>query len=195
MEKIHRLYNIANTITICRIIAIPFPILLLCYSPKYPDFKKVAIALLILMQLSDIIDGLVARAASKKCSEKNYVGIALDPLADKLYINSTYITITCVYNFPFWVTFIIVFRDILLVALWLLGAIIVGIKDMGANILGKITGTCQAFLIFIFLLEFPWGIICWGWRITIFFTVISGIVYISQGFQRAIKTMTKSFKI
>ena len=181
------IFKLANVITASRILLLPFVILLLVYSDKYPFFERYALYALVYMQLSDVVDGLIARHGQKKYNKRNYLGEALDPVADKLFINSTFITLSITHGFPFWITFIIFFRDAILVVGWLLGVTLANVKDITPNVWGKCADTCQAFLIFFFLLNLSPSIIKLSWRITIFFTVASGIINMIVGYRRISK--------
>lgn len=177
-------FKLANLITVSRILLIPAVILLLVYSHKYPVYEHYALYLLIYMQASDIFDGIIARYGKKKYNKKNHLGEALDPMADKLYINCTFITLSITHGFPFWITLIIFFRDAVLITGWLFGVTFANIKDINPNILGKFADGCQAFLIFFFLLKLPESIIKFSWRLTIFATILSGMVYVTQGYRK-----------
>ncbi|MDI9347048.1 MAG: CDP-diacylglycerol--glycerol-3-phosphate 3-phosphatidyltransferase [Methylacidiphilales bacterium] len=86
----------SNIITLLRIIVTPvivFFILYFNYSKNY-TYLNFAILLLILAAISDWLDGYIARVYNQVTS----LGKMLDPLADKIIIQLTLITIIVLYN-------------------------------------------------------------------------------------------------
>ena len=74
--------NIPNSLTILRILLIPFYIGLLIYG-KYDQ----ALIVLIVAGLTDALDGAIARVKN----QYTRLGAVLDPLADKLLLTSGFI--------------------------------------------------------------------------------------------------------
>lgn len=87
-------------VTLCRISAIPIVVLLLVRSRDNSVCQLLVLLILLLMQISDVQDGLAARLAKQKTAATNPFGELMDPIADKLYINSTYLTLSIIHNFP-----------------------------------------------------------------------------------------------
>ena len=74
--------NLANKITIARIICVPFFIAAIVYSKL-----EIALFIFILAVISDAADGFIARTLKQKTE----LGTILDPVADKLLLISAYI--------------------------------------------------------------------------------------------------------
>jgi cardiolipin synthase len=70
-----------------------------------------ALALFLLAGLTDGLDGIIARSWKQKTT----LGMVLDPLADKLLLTSTVITLTILKELPRWFTIIVVSRDVFLI--------------------------------------------------------------------------------
>ena len=168
--------NLANKITIARIISIPFFIGSIVYSRL-----DIALLFFILAIISDGADGFIARALKQKTK----LGTILDPLADKLLLISAYICL-CVsrsipadLRLPPYVPIIIISRDVMIV----LGSIIVyvtkGDINVSPSLVGKITTFFQMITIVSILAQFGHSYIVWN--ITVALTVISGIDYIMKG--------------
>lgn len=174
-------YKIANLLTLVRILAIPIVIILLFRSQHFPPYKIHALFILIFMQASDILDGFLARLVRRKTGVANPWGQLLDPIADKLYINSTYVTLSITHNFPMWITAAIVGRDMIIIIGWTILAILTKEKTIIPNFWGKVCDSSQALLIFAFLLDIPPQFFNYGAILTVLFTVISGISYVWQG--------------
>ncbi len=85
--------TLANRLTILRILMTPVIVVLLMYRQM-----GAALALFLLAGVTDGLDGLVARSWKQKTA----LGIVLDPLADKLLLTSTVITLTILKELPRW---------------------------------------------------------------------------------------------
>ncbi|MFH0763720.1 MAG: CDP-alcohol phosphatidyltransferase family protein [Candidatus Omnitrophota bacterium] len=168
--------NLANKITIARIISIPFFIASIIYARL-----DIALAFFILAIISDGADGFIARALKQKTK----LGTILDPLADKLLLISAYICLAVVksipadFRLPPYVPIIIISRDVLIV----LGSIIVYVTKGDLNVrpsaVGKITTFFQMITIVSILTQFKYSHIVWN--IAALLTVISGIGYLVMG--------------
>jgi len=177
--------NFANKISTFRILSVPFFIASLLYyrSPQKEYLRLVALGIFVLGAISDAVDGYIAR----KSREKSRAGLVLDPLGDKMLLMSAFICLSFIkefpIRFPFWVTFIVITRDILII----LGAVVVYIVRQEINILptrwGKLTTTFQMLAVTALLLQLPRRFVQPFWWIAVFFTLISGIDYIKRGFK------------
>lgn len=98
--------GLANWLTILRIVLIPVFVLLLVY-------RRPGVALLVffLAALTDMLDGYVARHRGSQ----SRLGAFLDPLADKLLLTASFITLTQLWLLPAWITIVVISRDVILV--------------------------------------------------------------------------------
>ena len=168
--------NLANKISIARIISIPFFIASIVYSRL-----DIALIFFILAIISDGADGFIARTLKQQTK----LGTILDPLADKLLLISAYICLSIVKSIPVglrlppYVPIVIISRDVMIV----LGSIIVylirGDLNVSPSIIGKITTFFQMITIVSILTQFKYSYLVWN--ITVLLTVISGIDYIIKG--------------
>jgi CDP-diacylglycerol--glycerol-3-phosphate 3-phosphatidyltransferase len=85
--------NLPNSITMSRIVCVPLLIWMLSASFPFRDGKGeqelIASAIFILLSATDGVDGYLAR----KRGQVTTMGMLLDPLADKLMISATYISL------------------------------------------------------------------------------------------------------
>jgi len=98
--------NIANKITIVRILMIPlFLVFLLMQS--IPFHNWIAFTIFLVASLTDIFDGYIAR----KYDLVTNFGKFMDPLADKLLVCSALIGLIELGRIPAWMVILIIFRE------------------------------------------------------------------------------------
>ncbi len=98
--------NLPNALTLLRIVAIP-AFLILLTDGRY----GYALVLLIAAGVTDAADGAIARLTHQKTT----LGAYLDPLADKLLLISTFITLAFMNQVPTWLTVLVISRDAVIV--------------------------------------------------------------------------------
>jgi cardiolipin synthase len=98
--------GLANWLTILRIVLIPVFVTLLVY-------RKLGLALIVFgaAALTDLLDGWVARSRGLA----SRLGAFLDPLADKLLLIASFVTLTYLKALPFWITAVVFSRDLMLI--------------------------------------------------------------------------------
>lgn len=180
-------FNIANLLTISRLILIPVFVILVAYS-----YKGLAFFFFLAAGITDLLDGIIARIKDIKTP----IGAFLDPLADKLLLVSAYFLLTLpqlrlVNKVPLWITIIIVFREIIIVIGAFSVQTVTGKFRIVPSILGKITTDVQLgtmFLILLFnYLERTSFIIMWLLYLVAGLTIFSGLHYIYRGTKTAVE--------
>lgn len=214
MKKI----NLPTKITICRIILAVVLIFGLIILYLLDEFKVISIAsignialtdginpptinwimiivfvVFAIASLTDTLDGYLAR----KNNEVTNLGKFLDPIADKMLVNSVmiflalnFVSLSDDVKFPFFCVIIMVVRDLVVDGLRFLAAqkqVVIA-----ANVFGKVKTITQMFAILIVLLNgFPFSYFDYNWPmylhisdwlcyIATFFSVLSGIIYVKQ---------------
>ncbi len=129
----------ANQMTILRIAAIPFFVLLLVYG-----HTGVAVAVFVLAGVTDALDGLIAR----KLKQRTSLGSFLDPMADKLLMTAAFITLTIPSvpvkaHIPAWLTILSISRDLLIALFSLLLYLRLQVSKFPPSVLGKWTTGIQ----------------------------------------------------
>ena len=185
--------SLANRITLVRIFFVPvFVVLLLYYNKSVfrgednDIFRICASIIFIVVFLSDAFDGYIARSRN----QITRLGTILDPLADKALLLSALILISyasdtayCI-HLPIWFVWLVICRDIMLVAGALLIHFISGAVTVQPRIFGKTTTVFQAVLILWALLNFPEGpYIFFLWTAAVF-TFVSGAQYFFDGIRQ-----------
>jgi CDP-diacylglycerol---glycerol-3-phosphate 3-phosphatidyltransferase len=109
--------NLANTITIARILLIPVFLVLLLSGIPHPYNDIAAAAVFALAAGTDKLDGYVARRTKSITT----LGQFLDPLADKLLIASALIALVGMDRVSAWVATVIIVREIAVSVLRIVG--------------------------------------------------------------------------
>jgi len=174
--------NLPNWISIFRIILVPLFIGTIAYYNPGKDYLRfVALLIFLTAVISDGIDGYIARTQKLKTR----LGSFLDPIADKLLLSTSFITLALVHNFqleirlPLWIPILVISRDVILVLGSFLIHVITGDLKISPSIPGKLTTVFQMGTIICVLLQFGYSHIVWN--IAAFFTIISGFDYIIKG--------------
>ena len=98
--------NIPNLICLARI-ALVVPIVQFIVQTEY----LLSLLLIAIAGLSDILDGYLA----KRNDWRSKLGSLLDPAADKILLVSLFITLFRMELIPFWLTLIVILRDVMII--------------------------------------------------------------------------------
>jgi len=170
--------NIPNFLSLLRIILVPVFVIFLIQS----EYDKALITFTV-AGVTDALDGTLARLLNCQTT----LGAYLDPIADKLLLVTSFVSLAVFGIIPGWLAVIVISRDFII----LLGIAVLSLMsvtyEIKPAIVGKITTALQVGTIFFALLykavthdfEYYWIIgLCWA---TALFTVISGLVYMIRG--------------
>jgi len=168
--------TLANRLTILRILMTPAITILLLYR-----HMEAAIALFLLAGITDGLDGFVARRRGQRTA----LGMVLDPLADKLLLMSSVITLTILRELPRWFTIIVVSRDLILIGGAVILYMFVGKVSMPPSWLGKWTTCLQIATVLLGMLDNLVPVL----RVTVMpcavittaLTIASGLDYVYRG--------------
>jgi CDP-diacylglycerol--glycerol-3-phosphate 3-phosphatidyltransferase len=147
MNERREIFNLPNSITLARISVVPFLFFLLA-SPG-PFWSLLLAALFVLAAITDFADGFIAR----KYNMITTMGKFLDPLADKLIVNSAMILMIPIGRIDAWIVVIIIMRDL----------IVDGIRSIAssegiyiqASIIGKQKTLAQIFAVTALMIHYP----------------------------------------
>jgi len=168
--------TIPNVITLIRLLLTPLFIIFLIQG-QYPK----ALAVFILAGVSDLADGLIART----WHQKSRLGSYLDPLADKVLMAASFVTLSIYQVIPSWLTVVVISRDVALG----LGVVIFRLADIPLvvrpSLAGKWTTTFQLSTVGLVLLSKIWPfsplvLLAFFW-VTGILTTLSGIQYLYGG--------------
>ncbi len=89
--------------------------------------------ILICIIASDFLDGYLAR----RMGEVTALGSILDPLADKLFVTTSFVLLAVYERIPAWLAMIVVTKDVLVSMGWCFFAMLYGKVEVSPSILGK----------------------------------------------------------
>jgi CDP-diacylglycerol---glycerol-3-phosphate 3-phosphatidyltransferase len=100
--------NIANIITVVRILLVPVFVVLLALDGGMDGWLRAAAAVLFIVAIAtDGVDGFLARRRNLVTD----LGILLDPIADKLLTGAALVMLALLAELPWWVVAIILVRE------------------------------------------------------------------------------------
>jgi CDP-diacylglycerol--glycerol-3-phosphate 3-phosphatidyltransferase len=100
-----RVVTLPNALSVLRLVGVPFFFWLVL-----AEHDGAAVLVLMVSGVTDYLDGKIARA----WGQTSRLGTLLDPAADRLYILATLIGLTIRDVVPWWLTLLLVGRDVLL---------------------------------------------------------------------------------
>jgi CDP-diacylglycerol--glycerol-3-phosphate 3-phosphatidyltransferase len=182
--------NIANIVTVIRILLVPVFIWLL-FLDNHADgvWRYVATALFVLAIATDGVDGHLARGRNLITN----VGIILDPIADKLLIGGALVSLSILGDLWWWVTIVILVREL---GITVFRFIVIRKRVIPASKGGKLKTVLQSIAIALFLAPLQSLFSAWPVAVTVInwfdwivmgialvLTVYSGIDYLWQAWK------------
>ena len=135
-----RILTPSNQITLLRLVFVPvFAILVL------DQHYRAALAVLTAAALSDVLDGTVARLLKQESA----LGMALDPIADKILMTTGYLTLSFRGALPWWLTIVVLSRDVAILATALVICLVAGYRPFRPSLLGKASTASQVLMLFV----------------------------------------------
>jgi cardiolipin synthase (CMP-forming) len=141
-----------NLLSLSRILTAP----VIAYFLWRMEFSAmwIALGLIILAAITDGLDGYVAR----RMNLVSPLGVALDPIADKIFAGILVISLIFFRNFPFWIAALVIGRDVLI----LLGGVLLLRNRHGltlpSNLTGKWAFAALAVLMSAYVIRFEFSI-------------------------------------
>ncbi|MCX5776454.1 MAG: CDP-alcohol phosphatidyltransferase family protein [Candidatus Firestonebacteria bacterium] len=137
-----RTLTVPNFLTVLRILAVPIFIIF------FRKNLQIATIIFFFAIITDVIDGVVARLSKSR----TLLGSMLDPLADKLLIDTAFVLFALNNYIPDWISIVIISRDLLLIIGWLLTYILTANIKVEPSVFGKITNFFESTAVMILLL-------------------------------------------
>jgi cardiolipin synthase len=165
---------IPNTICVLRIILI-VPLVAALFAGDYLQ----ALILILLAGLSDGVDGFLA----KTFDWRTRIGSLLDPLADKLLLVSTFLSLTSLGLVPVPVTAIVILRDFVIVSGAILYQRVAGGLSGEPELISKLNTACQLLFVVCVITFAGWERPPLHWltplgALVVFTSITSGLNYV-----------------
>lgn len=172
-----RIANLANVLTLLRLLLVPIFLYALFYGDGHHTYARVvAWAIFAVACITDRFDGLLARNYGMATE----FGAFVDPIADKTLIGAALIGLSMLGDLPWWVTVLILTRE---VAITVLRLAVIRRGVIPASWGGKLKTVVQAVAIGLFVLPLSGGLhtaaaVVMG--LAILLTVVTGIDYVAS---------------
>jgi CDP-diacylglycerol--glycerol-3-phosphate 3-phosphatidyltransferase len=172
-----RIANLANVLTLLRLVLVPiFLLALFAGDGRQTAFRLVAFVVFAVACITDRLDGLLARNYGMATE----FGAFADPIADKTLIGSALIGLSMLHELPWWVTVVILVRE---VGVTLLRLAVIRRGVIPASMGGKLKTVVQAVAIGLFILPLSGPFIVAAsvvMAVAILLTIVTGIDYVAS---------------
>jgi CDP-diacylglycerol--glycerol-3-phosphate 3-phosphatidyltransferase len=172
-----RVVNIANALTLLRLLLVPvFVVMLFANGGHSSGWRVAAFATFAVACITDLVDGDLARSRGLVTD----VGKVADPIADKALTGAALIGLSVLGDLPWWVTAIILVREI---GVTVLRFVVIRHGVIPASRGGKVKTLLQNIAIGLYILPLT------GWAATLRFwlmlvavvvTVVTGVDYVMR---------------
>jgi CDP-diacylglycerol---glycerol-3-phosphate 3-phosphatidyltransferase len=172
-----RLWNIANILTMVRLLLVPGFVLLLIHGNGHdPAWRSFAWAAFAIAMITDLFDGELARRYNLVTD----FGKIADPIADKAIMGAALIGLSALGDLPWAVTAVILFREIgiTLMRFWVIKH---GVIPASRG--GKLKTLTQGVAVGMYVLALTGPLAtlrAWVMAIAVVLTVVTGLDYIRQ---------------
>lgn len=172
-------WSLANTVTVVRVLLVPLIVAALLVDTS-GGWRVVAGGLFALAAVTDRLDGYLAR----RMGQVTDWGKLVDPVADKLLMGATLVTLSALGELPWWVTAVILFREL---AVTVMRLAVVRYVVIPASRGGKVKTVLQAVGIGLFVLpldRMPAQVLPVAWVVLVLalvVTVLTGFDYMRRG--------------
>ena len=170
--------NIANLLTAVRLVLVPiFLLFLLAGDGHQIKSRVIAFVIFAVAVLTDRLDGVLARNYHLETE----FGKLADPIADKMLIGAALIGLSVLGDMPWWVTVVILVREI---GITVLRFAVISRGVIPASRGGKLKTLVQSMAIGLFILPLnswpgPWLTVAWVvMGAAIVLTVVTGLDYV-----------------
>ncbi len=186
----------ANKITLARILMIPAFVMMAIYYGESirrgepEEWQRfTAIAIFLVAAVSDGLDGYIAR----RYNQRSALGVILDPIADKGLLLSALITLSISNwsdvdpqygRFPAWFPVLVISRDVVILVGSAILHLLVGKVHVQPSWTGKVATFLQMTAIAWVMLQLMVIPLIYVVFAAGFFTLVSGILYVMDGFRQ-----------
>ena len=170
-----------NTLTVARILFIPVGVFTIFFDGgDNAKYQIIAWCIYFLLGLTDIADGKWARQSNRITP----LGTFLDPVADKALIGSAMISLSILNRFPWWITCVILIREI---GITIFRLLVIKNGVIPASKGGKLKTSFQSFGVGFFMLPLPTWLDWFKYSfigVAVILTITSGYDYLRTWYQK-----------
>ncbi|MEU1124786.1 CDP-diacylglycerol--glycerol-3-phosphate 3-phosphatidyltransferase [Streptomyces sp. NPDC005899] len=171
------LWNIANILTMVRLLLVPGFVMLLLHDGGYdPVWRSFAWASFAVAMITDLFDGHLARAYDLVTD----FGKIADPIADKAIMGAALLCLSSLGDLPWWITGVILFRElgITLMRFWVIRHAVIP-ASRGGKVKTLAQGTAVG--MYVLVLTGPLATLrFWVMMAAVVLTVVTGFDYVRQ---------------
>ncbi|WP_181398076.1 CDP-diacylglycerol--glycerol-3-phosphate 3-phosphatidyltransferase, partial [Streptomyces sp. ZEA17I] len=171
------LWNIANILTMVRLLLVPGFVLLLFHNGGYdPAWRSFAWAAFAVAMITDLFDGHLARTYNLVTD----FGKIADPIADKAIMGAALISLSVLGDLPWWITGVILARElgITLMRFWVIRHAVIP-ASRGGKLKTLAQGTAAG--MYVLVLTGPLATLrFWVMMVAVVLTVVTGLDYVRQ---------------
>lgn len=169
------LWNIANLLTMARLVLVPGFVVLLLHNGGYdPAWRSFAWAAFAVAMITDLFDGHLARTYNLVTD----FGKIADPIADKAIMGAALVCLSYLGDLPWWVTGVILFREIgiTLMRFWVIRHAVIP-ASRGGKLKTLAQGTAVG--MYVLALTGPLATLrFWMMALAVVLTVVTGLDYV-----------------
>ncbi|WP_432111596.1 CDP-diacylglycerol--glycerol-3-phosphate 3-phosphatidyltransferase [Streptomyces sp. YPW6] len=171
------LWNIANILTMVRLLLVPGFVLLLFHNGGYdPAWRSFAWAAFAIAMITDLFDGHLARTYNLVTD----FGKIADPIADKAIMGAALVSLSVLGDLPWWITGVIIARElgITLMRFWVIRHAVIP-ASRGGKLKTLAQGTAVG--MYVLALTGPLATLrFWVMMVAVVLTVVTGLDYVRQ---------------
>ncbi|KOU07640.1 hypothetical protein ADK88_10390 [Streptomyces sp. NRRL F-2295] len=171
------LWNIANILTMVRLLLVPGFVLLLFHNGGYdPAWRSFAWAAFAIAMITDLFDGHLARTYNLVTD----FGKIADPIADKAIMGAALVSLSILGDLPWWITGVIIARElgITLMRFWVIRHAVIP-ASRGGKLKTLAQGTAAG--MYVLALTGPLATLrFWVMMVAVVLTVVTGLDYVRQ---------------
>jgi CDP-diacylglycerol---glycerol-3-phosphate 3-phosphatidyltransferase len=177
VAKRARIANLANVLTLLRLVLVPIFLLAMFAGGGHETAARItAFVIFAIACITDRLDGLLARNYGMATE----FGAFVDPIADKMLIGSALVALSMLGDLPWWVTIVILIRE---VGVTLLRLAVIRRGVIPASWGGKLKTFVQAVAIGLFVLPLSGPFLIAAsvvMAVAIVLTVVTGLDYVAS---------------
>jgi cardiolipin synthase len=176
-----KILTVPNAFTMLRVVLLP----IILWSILQERFNW-ALWMLVIAGISDGLDGYFARLLNQRSA----FGMALDPIADKLLLSSSYLCLSMTDEIPWLVTGLILTRDLAIIITVVVLVLTTSLRKFPPNIIGKLNTVVQLAAVYAVLVDIVYR--GWFWHdVRLVLVWATPVLVFASGIQYSVQMIRK----